>query len=128
MSVPFKKIEPPELDFDKSMLLRFGTKVTVEGKLERRIVANLCEYLIHHGWTPVETYDGEVFEPATTTKEVMENLFNVEEIAVRFTNGKETHGVALICGNGIDIVSDYDYSENDNFHYHTFRFDAENYA
>lgn len=127
-TAPYVKVEAPALDFDKAMLESWDHKVSVEGKLERRIVANLCGYLIHHGWRPVETFDGEAFEPATDAKQVMENLFNVERVSVRFTNGLETHGVELIVGNGVDIVSDYTYNETDNFNTVMEGFEPEDYA
>jgi hypothetical protein len=127
-TAPYVRIEPPALDFDKSMLESWGEKVSVQGKLERRIAANLCGYLIHHGWRPVETFDGDSFEAATDIKQVMESLFNVESISARFTNGTAIHGVELIAGNGIDIVSDYSYSELDDFRTIMEGFEPEDYA
>lgn len=132
MLQPFKKIQPPELDFDKLMLERRNYEVSVRGRLERRIVANLCEYLIHHGWKPVEVYCG-TWSTTTTTKEVMEALFDLEYVSVRFDSGSNLQDVELISGNGVGIISDYTYDytcdpqSKDNFQSLMADFNAEDY-
>lgn len=108
------KIEAPALDHDAMMLKRFNCGVGVEGRLERRIIANLCEYLAANGFKLVETYDGEVFEQVSTGKEAMEYIFNLDEVSLQVQkDGFQQRGILLIPGNGEDIISDYDYSISD---------------
>jgi hypothetical protein len=105
----------PELDHDKMMAARFGTKLSVQGRLERRIVWNLLKHLEANGWHTTYVWDGEQCVAAPTAKAVMELVFNLDEAQVRFSKGHpgEWHGVYLVLGNGVDIVCDWNYSVGD---------------
>lgn len=129
-------LQPPALDHDAMMLERFGHEVPVHGKLERRIVFNLLTHLEAHGFYVRATWDGESREKVSTPKEAMEFIFNLDEVSVRVAKGKDRvkgenwHGILLIMGNGIDIVSDWNYTDGDpdGFNAVMEGFDAEDFA
>lgn len=123
-------INVPDLDHDAYMLAHHNRKVSPNGRLERRIVAALCAHLGAHGWIPHTVYDGEETTSVTNTKEAMELIFNLYEASLRFCKDDSVHGVLLICGNGIDIISDWNYSrdDKDGFNAAMEAFDAEQYA
>ena len=100
---------PPALDIDATL----GRPVAVNGKIERRIVASLIAHLKANGWEPKGVWDGEEEVPVTTAKEVMELLFNLDDAHVYFSKGGREHYVWLICGNGVDIISDWTFSHDD---------------
>jgi hypothetical protein len=122
----------PELDIDAWFLAR-GTKVSPNGRLERRIVANLIAHLEAKGFEVVGTWDGEAAEKVSSAKEAMEFIFNLDEVSLRVGrkgSGKDEHGILLIMGNGIDIVSDWNYysTDRDGFNAAMEEFDAEEFA
>lgn len=129
-----KQIETPDLDHDAKMLKEFGHKVSQEGKLERRIVAGLVAHMATKGFRITGVWDGEEWEKANTAKEAMEFIFNLDEASLRFvpTAGFDRekhekdrvvtsrnayapneHGVFLVLGNGVDIISDWNYFKDD---------------
>ncbi|KVV40800.1 hypothetical protein WT27_12775 [Burkholderia territorii] len=114
------------------MLRRFGHKVSPNGKLERRIVANLIAHLEAGGFQVIGLYDGDDLTAVTTAKEAMELIFNLDEASLRIGKAGTDidHGILLIVGNGIDIVSDYTYSEGDSDGFSAVMgaFDAEAFA
>lgn len=123
----------PDLDHDAMMLNRFGSAVSAEGRLERRIVANLIAHLEAKGFEVFGTWDGEQEERATNAKEAMEFIFNLDEVSLRIGlkgSGEDQHGILLILGNGIDIVSDWNYyaDDRDGFNAAMDEFDAEEFA
>jgi hypothetical protein len=104
----------PVLAHDVMMQKEFGTVVSTNGKLERRIVWALCQNLKARGWSVHTVWDGEELTRVSTPKEAMELIFNLDEASLRFTkDGKKLHGVLLILGNGEDIISDWNYSVAD---------------
>lgn len=123
-------VEVPALDHDALMLSKYGVKVSPNGRLERRIVANLIAHLAAAGFAVVGVYDGEEESPAADAKAAMELIFNLDESYVRFTKDGAMRGVYLVLGNGIDIVSDYSYAEGDadGFDAAMQAFDAEAFA
>lgn len=125
-------VHVPELDIDALMLRRFGHKVSPNGKLERRIVANLIAHLEAGGFQVIGLYDGDDLTAVTTAKEAMELIFNLDEASLRIGKAGTDidHGILLIVGNGIDIVSDYTYSEGDSDGFSAVMdaFDAEDFA
>jgi len=130
----------PALDHDAMMLARFGTTVSADGKLERRIVWNLCAHLEAAGFIVYRTFDGEEMRYPKTAKGAMELIFNTDEASLRFipvscaklkkNKSMYEHGVLLVLGNGVDIVSDWNYTEGDpdGFNAAMDKFNAEDYA
>lgn len=131
-----KTIEVPDLDHDAMMENRYGRRVGVRGRLERRIVAALCAHMAERGWLAHSVRDSDGERPVNATKEhpakdAMELIFNLDESRLVFSNGKGArHAVLLIGGNGIDIVSDWGFAhgDGDGFNAAMRAFDAEAYA
>lgn len=125
-------LQPPALDHDAMMLKRFKSKVSPNGKLERRIVFNLCEHLKSKGFELVAVFDGEEFTPiANDTKAAMELIFNLDEVSVRFQKkGFAEHGILLCLGEGMTIITDWSYTKDDpdGFDLAMDEFDSEDYV
>ena len=145
-----KPIRVPNLDRDLEMTEKFGLKISQNGKLERRIVAALIAHMEQKGFRVTGVWDGEVWEKADTAKEAMEFIFNLDESSLRFVPSAgfnrdkheseraitsrnayapKEHGVFLVLGNGIDIISDWNYFKNDRdgFNAAMEKFNAEDY-
>jgi hypothetical protein len=124
-------VQAPVLDGDLRMAERFGHKVSPNGKLERRIVANLIAHLAAAGFEPCAVDDGGEVIKAHDAKSAMETIFSVDDawLLMRKAGGKR-HAIALVLGNGIDVVSDWNYSEGDadGFNAAMDAFDAEAFA
>jgi hypothetical protein len=132
----------PALAHDIMMQERFGTKVSPTGRLERRIVAHLIDHVTRSGFALHSVNDGDEITPVATMQEAMEVIFNLDEASLRFYKGgpkgatqaalerDDWHGVLLVLGNGVDIVSDWNYSagDADGFGAAMEVFDAEQYA
>lgn len=126
-----KSVEVPELDHDAMMLQRFGHKVSPNGRLERRIVANLFAHMLAAGWRPYAVDDGEEVTKVADAKAAMELIFDLDEVRVVFANAEGAkHTVLLVLGNGIDIITDWGFSEGDadGFNAAMDAFDAEQFA
>lgn len=145
-----KTIKVPALDHDAKMLKEFGHKVTPNGRLERRIIAALIAHLKRNGFSVVGVWDGEEFTKASNAKEAMEAIFNLDEASLRvITEGfnreehektrnfksrnafaDNEHGILLVLGNGVDIISDWNYfkDDRDGFNAAMDAFDAEEFA
>ncbi len=101
--------------------------------LERRVVWNLLKYLGNSGFYPFEVNDGD---DVTLTEGAhllaMEAAFGVDEAWVYFRerSGVAAHGVKLVMGNGVEVVSDYNYTPGDADHFAALMdsFDAEAFA
>lgn len=138
----FPAVVVPDLDHDAQMLSRFGCGVSPNGRLERRIVANLIAHIERAGFKVHSVNDGDELAPVSTAKEAMERVFAVDEASLRFYRGgrkgrgfdglsnDDWHGVLLVLGNGIDVISDWNYSEGDadGFDAAMNAFDAEVFA
>lgn len=136
------KIQAPALDCDALMLNKYGRGVSPQGKLERRIVAALIAHVLSAGFKLHSVNDGDEITPVSTAKEAMELIFNLDEASLRFYKGgrkgetqdalsaDDWHGVLLVLGNGIDIVSDWNYStgDADGFNATMDSFDPEQFA
>lgn len=114
MSTGFSIMQPPALDHDAMMKERFNCDVRPEGRLERRVVFNLIAHLERAGFAVAGVHDGDEFTECADAKAAMELIFNLEEasLCMKNTSGKQ-HGILLILGNGLDIASDWNYSEGD---------------
>lgn len=125
--------QPPALDIDKVL---DNERISPNGRLERRIVWNLLMHLEANDWFVRATWDGEARERTKTAKDAMELIFNLDEVSVRIAKGRERvkgedwHGILLILGNGIDVLSDWNYTmgDPDGFNAVMEAFDAEDYA
>lgn len=106
--------QPPVLDHDLLMKQRHNYDVHASGKLERRIVFNLCLHLQAAGFNLVSVWDGEDNTPVKTPKDAMELIFNLDEASLRVRkDGFKTHGILLIVGEGDTIITDWNYTEGD---------------
>jgi hypothetical protein len=108
-----KIIQAPDLDHDAMMLAEFGHKVSPNGRLERRIVANLIAHLEAHGFTPESLFDGEEEPKVSDAKSAMELIFNLDECTLWVRKGERRHGIFLTLGEGLDIICDYNHTEGD---------------
>ena len=126
----------PALDHDKMMAERFGSEISPRMRIERRVVFNLCEYLLANGFELLQVYDGDEFTKVKTSKEAMELIFNLDEASLRVRkagrrpDGKRwpEHGILIVLGNdGWDAVADYNYSRDDADHFNAIMevFDGE---
>lgn len=117
----------PVLDGDK------GRTLPPHCYVERRIVAHLIAHMQKRGWQLHSVNDGEDVVPVSDTKSAMEAVFSVDESSLRFWRpwaqeqkaiGPEAlynqynehphiHGVLLVAGNGVDIISDWNFKRND---------------
>lgn len=104
-------VQAPELDGDK----HFGGKLPPHCRLERRIVANLINHLAAACFVPVAVDDGGERVKCNTAKEAMETIFSVDEshLIVGKLGAPKNHAILLIGGNGVDIVSDWNYTQGD---------------
>lgn len=101
------------LDHDAMMLAKFRSKVGATGKLERRIVTNLLARLDAIGYKPTCVNDGDDDNKCHDAKSAMEIIFNLDEAWLRVTKGRKNRTILLIMGNGVDMIVDYSYIEND---------------
>ena len=120
----------PALALDK-ILYKDG-KIPPHVVRERRIVWNLIQHLAAAGHQVVEVFDGEEYARTPTPKDAMEVIFNLDEARVFFMKSRNPgkHGVYLVLGNDLDVVSDWSYSTNDpdGFDAAMEKFDAEAFA
>ena len=91
------------------MLAKYSRTVGARGRMERRIVAALLDHLQAAGFHIEGVDDGEDFTVVSTTKDAMELIFNLDDARVRVGG----HHVALVLGEGEDILSDWSYSKSD---------------
>ena len=105
------------LNHDTMMREKYGIVVSQNGRVERRIVANLIAHLDAQGFSLHSIYDGETTTRVDNTKAAMELIFDLDEASLRFFSTRLTpddwHGVLLVLGNGVDIISDWNYYTDD---------------
>jgi len=83
-------------------------------KLERRIVLSMIEHLVEQGFVLVEASDGEERIKPKDNMEAMEHVFGVDESHLYFQKpGFKSHWIFLVHGNGVDIISDYSFTNGD---------------
>lgn len=125
------QVQVPELEHDAQMLAEFNHPVTAEGRLERRIVANLIAHMAARGLDICAVHDYEEEYPATDAKAAMELVFNLDGCNLHF-KGKSgrVYVLVLVLGNGVDIVSDWfvPKTDIDGFDQAAQDFDAERFA
>jgi hypothetical protein len=93
--------------------------------LERAIVRALIRHLRDKGFVTHRVNDGEEMVSCLDSEEkAMDAVFSVDESSLRFVpmscsalkpkqRDNYEHGVLLVCGNGEDIISDWNYNEGD---------------
>ncbi len=113
MTKKLKIVQAPALDHDKMMKAKCGQEISATGRRERRIVANLIAHMERAGWKVQGVHDGDQFDKADTAKGAMELIFNLDIARLYFEKGAEEHGVLLVLGNDMDIISDWNYSKGD---------------
>ena len=129
----------PRLDHDASMLERFNTVVGTNGRIERRIVANLIAHMQANGFVVHSVYDGEeetlikYLKNGDAIKAAMEIIFNLSECSLRISRADQIekwHGIWIILGNGEDCIADWNYfaDDRDGFNAAMEAFDASEYA
>ncbi|MGZ8317481.1 MAG: hypothetical protein ACXWVD_00120 [Telluria sp.] len=140
---PVSAVVVPELEHDRMMAERWGTKLGPEHRRERRIVAALCGHLQANGFRIHGLYDGEEWhyfkDQSDPVKAAMELIFNLDEASLRIAGGDTVHessepeyehGILLIPGNGNmgnDIIADWSYTSGDPDHFNAVmdEFDVE---
>jgi hypothetical protein len=107
----------PALDIDALMLKQFNQPVSITGKAERRIVANLLSHLDAAGFTPTAVDNRDDLLKVRTAKSAMERIFEVVSDPILYVRkrgeSKRTHTITLVQGNGTDMISDWTYTEGD---------------
>lgn len=114
---------PPALNVDTAD----GRPLTLNGKIERRIIWNLIRGLWDAGFKIVSVDDREekvrcdkAEDPAVAAMEV---VFSVDEayliVHSKKRGGKE-HWIKLVGGNGEDIISDWGFTSGDPDGFHAF--------
>jgi hypothetical protein len=95
-------------------------------ELEKRIVRGLIRHMKKAGFSPFRVNDGgEMIYVDGSERRAMNAVFAVDESSLRFAPTEvanrllrdeaieREHGVLLICGNGIDIISDWTFTDGD---------------
>jgi len=97
-----------------------GVALPIHCRIERRIVWNLLAHLRANGYLPRNVWDGEErikiepSSPQVEAKDAMEVIFSVDESVLRVARpGGKRYSIALVCGNGIDIISDWSFTEDE---------------
>jgi len=125
-------VEVPELEIDAFMLKKYGTQVSPNGRLERRIVANLFAHLEKNGFQVVALDDTDELQDCAGAKAAMELIFNLDTAYVHVSgpDRSDIHIIQLEVGNGVDMVVDYTFTEGDadGFQATMGAFDAQAYA
>jgi hypothetical protein len=119
----------PALELDK--VLYKDRPMPVHVRRERRIVWNLFKHLEANGWNVVRVFEGDEDPMVTDAKSAIEVIFNYDDVVVSFSKVHgTTHGVKLVLGNDLDIISDWYYSsgDEDGFNALMEKFDAEAFA
>lgn len=105
--------EVPKLDHDALMARKYGQHLNGRNVLERRIAWNLFLHLEAAGWAVSELDDSDDLHQVADSKAAMELLFDLDQADIYFKKGDAEHAVRLILGNGVDMISDWTYSEGD---------------
>lgn len=125
-------IQAPLLDIDAFMAKKYNTQVSPNGRLERRIVANLIHHLEGAGFKVGTVHDGDELNECADMKSAMELIFNLDEAWLNMEKPEldTEHTIFLVMGNGLEIISDWSFNKGDadGFDAAMEAFDAEQYA
>lgn len=119
----------PALELDKALYK--DRPMPPHVRRERRIVWNLFAHLLADGWHVSRVFDGDEYVRVNTSKDALEVIFNLDDATVYFSKiHVGTHGVKLVLGNDIDIISDWYFTDGDpdGFSAAMDKFDAEAFA
>lgn len=121
-------VDVPELEIDATVLKRFGDKVSPQGRLERRIVANLLAHFQQNGYTVIAVDDSDEVRDCTGIKAVMEAVFDLDSavLHVQEVGTDRLMLVQLEIGNGFDMIVDF--TADEQFQAVMEAFDPEVYA
>jgi hypothetical protein len=115
----------PTLDIDK------GRKLSPSMVLQRRISANLLDYLNERGWMVEQvSCDGDDW-PAHTAKDAMELIHDLDYSDLTFMDADQnSHGLRLIPSNEFEMITDWTFTKGDadGFNAVVEGFKAEDYA
>lgn len=133
-----KSIAIPALDVDDVMLQEHGQRLSLVEKAERRIVANLIDHLKRHGFCLHSVLNSDSNVRVKSMKKAMEAIFEADNNPVLYVRKhaascqaeRVVHGIQIVLGNGIDMISDYTFSigDADGFAAAMENFDAEDRA
>jgi len=105
----------PALDIDKRLWQ--DRPMHIRAKNERRVVYALLTKVLEAGFTIDNVYDGEERTKATTVKDAMELIFNLDTSYVWVKKeGFRPHYMLFVLGNaddGSEALADWSYSEDD---------------
>jgi hypothetical protein len=86
-------------------------------QVEKRIVRRLVRELKKAGFAVDSVWDGGEYVKTSTEESVLDAVFSVGLSTIHFDAGKgangKSHGVAIVCGNGYDCLSDWHVSDAD---------------
>lgn len=120
---PFKRIEAPDLDIDKWFAERGSPQKSLHAIGERRVAANIINFLMENGWTPcaMDNLDHPEDNPVNDLKSAMELIFNLDEARLMFKNDKgRRHYVFFVRGNSPEeLISDWSYAHNEDDNFNT---------
>lgn len=138
---------PPALDINTLLYgLLYGNgngKMPVHVRLEQRIVWNLLLVLETAGFNPHSVDDGDEVTPALSKKAAMELLFNLDDayLFLSHESGEKSESegsgkarklrtvwIRFVFGNGVDVISDYNATNWNEFETVMDGFDPEVYA
>lgn len=105
----------PTLAHDAMMAAKYSSTTNINGYMERAIVWNLCRYMAANGWHVNVVDDGDDNIAVEDAKAAMELIFNLDQAWIGFKKDEAMHEAFLVLGNGEDIVSDWNYSNTDDF-------------
>jgi len=83
--------------------------------IESRIFNALFSGLKKEGWLPafIDTSDEGGWTPVKSVAAAKREFESVDMATIRVQKNGRTHGILLVAGNGIDLISDYGYTEGD---------------
>jgi DNA-binding transcriptional regulator LsrR (DeoR family) len=86
--------------------------------IERMVVRKLIRTMKKFGWIAFAVNDGEEVVKCNTEREVIDNVFGVDESWIRFKRGDLKKSAMIVLGNdGYDCIADHSVSQlpDDNF-------------
>lgn len=85
--------------------------------LEERVIRGLIQHLAERGWKLSGCSDGEENFEKPTVDEAVATVFSVDESWLYFKSKEvnRRHWVYLVCGNGVDVISDNSVRSSDSF-------------
>lgn len=103
------------LDIDKSIYKDQGGKASLSAHLERSIILDMIAHLDTAGFKLEGGNDGDDEEDFTEPMKALDFFWDrVDYVHLHFRKeGFNLHTVMLVRGNGIDVISDWTYTNGD---------------